>query len=181
MLKNKIRQKIIVIRKKKFNKSLNIKINKILEIIKKSNKYKPLIGGYYPINYEIDCLKILKSLEINNFKISLPIISKYNSMEFYKYSFNQPLKLNKYGIPEPNKLNKILPDILLVPLVAFDKNLFRIGYGAGYYDRYITKLEKKKSFITIGLAFSFQLVKKVPVNKFDKKLDFIITENKVYK
>ena len=153
MLKNKIRRKIIVIRKKKFNKSLNIKINKILEIIKKSNKYKPLIGGYYPINYEIDCLKILKSLEINNFKISLPIISKYKSMEFYKYSFNQPLKLNKYGIPEPNKLNKILPDILLVPLVAFDKNLYRIGYGGGYYDRYITKLEKKKNYYYNWLSF----------------------------
>ena len=98
-----------------------------------------------------------------------------------QYSFKQPLHLNKYGIPEPNKKVKVYPDILIVPLVAFDKDLYRIGYGGGYYDRYIAKLKKKKYFITIGFAYSFQIINKVPINKFDKNLDFIITENKVYK
>ena len=102
-------------------------------------------------------------------------------MNFYRYSFKQPLQLNKYGIPEPNKKIKVYPDILIVPLVAFDKDLYRIGYGGGYYDRYIAKLKKKKYFITIGFAYSFQIINKVPINKFDKNLDFIITENKVYK
>mgnify|MGYP001351085631 CR=1 FL=1 len=75
--------------------------------------------------------------------------------------------------------NKIsYPDILLVPLVAFDSELNRIGYGGGFYDRYIKKIKKIKKIITIGLAFSFQRVNKIQTNKFDIKLDFIITEKK---
>ena len=71
---------------------------------------------------------------------------------------------------------KIYPDVLLVPLVAFDANLNRLGYGGGYYDRIIQKLENKKKILKIGLAFSFQRVKKVPIFKYDKKLDYILTE-----
>ena len=64
-----------------------------------------------------------------------------------------------------------------MPLVAFDKNFNRIGYGGGFYDRYIKKIKKrKKIIITIGLAYSFQKVKKLPINKYDIKLDFIVTE-----
>ena len=71
---------------------------------------------------------------------------------------------------------KIYPDVILVPLVAFDANLNRLGYGGGYYDRIIQKLENKKKILKIGLAFSFQRVKKVPIFKYDKKLDYILTE-----
>ncbi len=99
-------------------------------------------------------------------------------MDFYEWSFKNPLIINEYGIPEPVS-NKIrYPDILLVPLVAFDNELNRIGYGGGFYDRYIKKIKKKKKIITIGLAFSFQKVKKIQTNKFDIKLDFIVTEKK---
>ena len=66
-------------------------------------------------------------------------------------------------------------------MVAFNNDLFRIGYGGGYYDRYIEKLTKKKTFISIGFAYSFQKVSKFTVNKFDKSLDFIITERDIYK
>ena len=67
------------------------------------------------------------------------------------------------------------PNILLIPLVAFDKNLNRVGYGGGFYDRYIPKLKKKK-IITIGIAYSFQKVVKIPINNYDIKLDFVVTE-----
>tara|TARA_Y100000591_G_scaffold242874_1_gene213645 strand:- start:136 stop:438 length:303 start_codon:yes stop_codon:yes gene_type:complete len=98
-------------------------------------------------------------------------------MNFYKYSFQNPLKINKLGIPEPfNSLNKIVPDLILVPLVGYDKNNNRLGYGGGFYDRYFEKNSKNKRMIKIGLAFSFQKIKKLPINKFDKKLDRIITE-----
>ena len=99
-------------------------------------------------------------------------------MHFYQWSIKDPLSINKYGIPEPIS-NKIkFPDILLVPLVAYDKNLNRVGYGGGFYDRYIKIIKKYKKVITIGLAYSFQKVSKIPVNKNDIKLDFIITEKK---
>ena len=84
--------------------------------------------------------------------------------------------VNKYGIPEPFSKKLIYPDILLVPLVAFDKNLNRLGYGGGYYDRVIDKLSKKKNILKIGLAFSVQKINNVPVTKYDKKLDYIVTD-----
>ncbi len=97
-------------------------------------------------------------------------------MDFFSWSIKEPLIVNKFGIPEPSSKEIKYPNILLVPLVAFDKDLNRIGYGGGYYDRYIKKIKKKKKLILIGLAYSFQKVKKIPIDKFDMKLDFIITE-----
>ena len=99
-------------------------------------------------------------------------------MDFFYWSTKDPLVINKYGIPEPISNKVKYPDILLVPLVAYDKNLNRIGYGGGFYDRYIKKIKKNKKIITIGLAYSFQKVKKMPINEYDIKLDFIVTEKK---
>ena len=95
----------------------------------------------------------------------------------YKYvaGTKDPLEINEYGIPEPISDVIKLPNILLVPLVAFDKNHNRIGYGGGFYDRYIKKVKKKKKILTIGLAYSFQKVEKIPVTKNDIQLDFIVT------
>ena len=70
----------------------------------------------------------------------------------------------------------MFPDIILVPLVAFDKNLNRIGYGGGYYDRALAKIISKKNIITIGLAYSFQYLKKISTGKYDIKLNYILTE-----
>ena len=64
----------------------------------------------------------------------------------------------------------------MVPVVSFDNNKYRLGYGGGYYDRYIQKVQNYKKILTIGLAFSFQKIKKIPLNKYDKKLDYIFTE-----
>jgi 5-formyltetrahydrofolate cyclo-ligase len=102
-------------------------------------------------------------------------------MDFFEWSKNDPLKINKYGIPEPNSSKMVYPDIMLVPLVAYDKNLNRLGYGGGFYDRYISKIEKFKKIIKIGLAFTYQKIKSVPVSKYDKRLDFIVTEKEILK
>ena len=96
-------------------------------------------------------------------------------MTFFRWSTKEPLLVNKYGIPEPTSNIVTRPNILLVPLVAFDNHFNRIGYGGGFYDRYIKKIKKEKKIITIGLAYSFQKVKKIPVNKYDIKLDFVVT------
>ena len=82
------------------------------------------------------------------------------------------------GIPEPDLFKKkLVPDLILVPLVAFDKNCNRLGYGAGFYDRYLKKaLRIKKNFSCIGIAYNFQKPNKIPINKFDYKLDNIFTE-----
>ena len=138
-----------------------------------------IIGGYYPSNYEINDLEILKYFFKRGSIISLPKIKKKSQMEFYKWHKNDPLLINKYGIPEPKSINKVYPDILFVPLVAFDRELNRLGYGGGFYDRYIQKISKIKKVIKVGLAFSFQKLKTIPINKYDKKLDIIITEKDI--
>ena len=177
MIKSKIRKKILYIRKKKNNKNIRLSFSKInKEIKKKLSKDKKIVGGYYPVNFEIDILEFLNTLETKGFKLSLPVIKKKKEMDFYRWSIKRMLKLNKYGIPEPEQIKKVIPDIIFVPLVAFDKNLYRVGYGGGYYDRYIDKISNKKKIFKIGIALSCQKINKVPINKYDKKLDVIITE-----
>lgn len=181
MLKKKIRNQIINLRKKKFSNVLKINSKKLIKIIKQAKISNPIIGGYYPIRCEIDCIEILKELEKQKLKISLPKIKKNNQMEFFRWSTGDPMTLNKLGIPEPQNLNIIYPDVLIVPIVAFDSLKFRIGYGGGYYDRYLEKIRKKKKILVIGFAFSFQQIKQVPINKFDKRLDLIMTEKTIIK
>ncbi len=175
MNKSQIRKKILRIRKQKKIKKFIFNFELILNILKRKKVSGKIIGGYYPYNYEVDILQILEKFEKEKFIITLPKIKKNSQMNFYQWSINDPLAINKFGIPEP--ISKIVkhPDVLLVPLVAFDKNFNRIGYGGGFYDRYIKKIKKKKQVLTIGFAYSFQKVKKIPTNKYDIKLDFIIT------
>jgi len=174
--KSEIRKKILKTRKQYYSSNLKINFKDLLDILKKSKISKKIVGGYYPYNYEIDTLEILKKLEKLKFEISLPKIKKNSQMNFFLWSTKDPLTINEYGIPEPISNKIIQPCILLVPMVAFDKNLNRIGYGGGFYDRYIKKIKKNKKIITIGLAYSFQKVEKVKINKHDIKLDFIITD-----
>ena len=181
MNKPQIRNKIIKIRKKKFDKDFKIDLVKFISFLKINKLNFKSIGGYYPSNYEIDDLDILDLLHKKNFKVSLPIIKKDNQMNFYSWSRNDPLKINKFGIPEPVSSKIFYPDILLVPLVAYDSSLNRLGYGGGYYDRYIEKIEKIKKVTKIGLAFSFQKISSIPINQYDKKLDFIVTEKEILK
>ena len=175
MLKSKLRKKILKIREKNNQKNIQINFKQIIKILKKEKITKKIVGGYYPVNFEVDDLELLKKLENKNFDISLPVIKKNFQMDFYKWSFSDPLKINKYGIPEPESRNIVYPDVILVPLVAFDKNMNRLGYGGGYYDRLISKLSKKIKIMKIGLALSVQRVDKVPINIYDKKLDYIVT------
>ena len=181
MLKSKLRKKILKAREEFNTKNIQIDFNQIIKILKKEKMSKKIIGGYYPVNFEIDDLTLLRKFKKNMFNISLPVIKKNFQMDFYVWSFSEPLKINKYGIPEPETKNIVYPDILLIPLVAFDKNLNRLGYGGGYYDRLIEKLSKKKNIIKIGLAFSIQEIDKVPINIYDQKLDYIVTNKNIIK
>ena len=173
--KSGIRKKILKIRKRNVFGDIKVNWNHIYRILEKKKVLGKVVGGYYPYNYEFDAIKILKQFEKKKYQISLPKIKNEYDMNFFQWSTSDPLTINKFGIPEPTS-NKILyPNILLVPLVAFDKYLNRVGYGGGFYDRYIKKIKKNKEIVTIGLAYSFQEVKKIPTNKYDKKLDYILT------
>ena len=178
MSKSEIRKKILGIRKNYQIKNQKINFQEILNILKERNIKKKIVGGYYPYNYEIDSIHILDKFEKRKYRISLPKIRKNSQMDFFQWSLNDPLIINKYGIPEPISKKTQYPDILLVPLVAYDKDLNRLGYGGGFYDRYIKKIKKKKDVITIGLSYSFQKIKQIKINKHDIKLDFVLTNKK---
>ena len=179
MNKSEIRKEILKIRKKNSSKNLKINFKSLLQVLKKFRNAGKIIGGYYPYNYEVDAIPILKRLEKHNYQLSLPKIKKNSQMDFFRWSLKDPLDINRYGIPEPVSGVIKYPDILLLPLVAYDKDLNRIGYGGGFYDRYIERLKKKKKILLIGLAYSFQKVKKIPIKKYDIKLDFIITNKEI--
>ena len=179
MNKSLIRKKLINLRKKNYSKKFSISSIKLLKLLEKKKLQSKIIGGYYPFNYELEILNILEELEKKNYIFSLPKVSKNNEMNFFKWSKSEPLKVNKYGIPEPISNEKIYPNILLIPLVGFDYHLNRLGYGGGYYDRYLSKRKIKNELLKIGVGFSFQKVKNIPVDKYDQKLDCIITEKTV--
>lgn len=176
--KSLIRKKYFLKRKKKFFEISDKFFLPLINLIKKRGiSKKAFISLYYPSSFEVDVLKILKVEYFKKFNFLLPIIQKNKSMEFYKWKHNEILYVNKYGIPEPTKTIKIIPSIMLVPLLAFDKDKNRLGYGKGYYDKYLFKyIKTHKHILTVGIAFSFQKYNKLPVNKKDFKLNFIITE-----
>tara|TARA_B100000029_G_C17221874_1_gene832034 strand:- start:80 stop:622 length:543 start_codon:yes stop_codon:yes gene_type:complete len=180
VLKNQIRKRILKIRKIRNLKNVKIKFNKIFNIINKLKPKGKIVGSYYPVNFEVDTKDLMIKLQQKGFKISLPVIKNNFNMDFYKWNLSDPLYLNKYGIPEPKKEKKVKPNILLIPLVAFDKKLNRLGYGGGYYDRLLKKTENI-NLIKIGLALTCQKVNEIPTGKFDKKLDYIVTERNLYK
>ena len=178
--KKKLRKKYFKIRKNNYfeinNNFFKPLITKLKKIFKKDTIYLSL---YYPSNYEVNTIKLFNLIKLNrNFKILLPSILKKNNMNFYEWNNLDPLKVNKYGMLEPITVNKpIVPNVILVPLLAFDEFNHRLGYGKGYYDKFLNKYIKlNKNILTIGVAFSFQKYNKLPATKFDVKLNYILTE-----
>ena len=177
--KHSLRKKFIIERKKKFLKVKNLDFKIIFKLIKKNfiNK-KIIIAGYYPSNHEVNIIQFFKTTCEKNFKLALPVISSSSKMSFKSWAYQEPLYVSKFGTLEPERKQKdILPDLIIVPLVAFDKQLNRIGYGKGYYDRCLKEIKRtKKNSISLGVAHSFQKCKNIPINKYDFKLDYIFTE-----
>ena len=177
--KTYLRNKSLLQRKKKYIKAEKFNFNLIFKLIKKHfYKKKIIIAGYYPSNYEADILNFLKEASKKKFRIVLPVIRSSGKMSFKSWIFKEPLYVSTFGTLEPKNSNRvIIPDLIMVPLVAYDSQLNRIGYGKGYYDRILQKISKiKKKTISLGVAYSFQKCRKIPANKHDFRLDYIFTE-----
>ena len=176
--KIKLRKKYLNLRKKNYfeiNKNFFLPLLKLIRFRLKKKVVK--VALYYPSNFELNVLKFLEFNYILRQDILLPIIDKKNHMSFFFLEKNDVLFVNEFGMLEPAKTKIKIPDIMLVPILAYDKNKYRLGYGKGFYDRYINKyLKQFKNIITVGVAFSFQKHHKLPINQNDMKLDFIITE-----
>ena len=181
--KDRLRKKYFKIRKKRYFTIKPSFFNPLISVIKKRYKKKNIfLSSYYPALFETDTLQIFQTQMIKRLKILLPVLTKNNDMHFYRWKKNSILKINKFGMLEPALLsNSIIPNIMLVPLLAFDKNNNRLGYGGGFYDRFLNKyLKMYNNILTVGIAFSFQKYHKLPVSNNDVKLNYILTEKGIF-
>ena len=177
--KDRLRKKYSLLRKKNYFNINSIYFKPLLKLIKNIYKKKSInLSLYYPASYEVDVIKLLDIIDVKKIKTILPVIKNRKSMYFYRWNNRDVLHINRYGMLEPNSFTrKITPDVMLVPLLAFDKEKNRLGYGGGYYDRFLNKyLKSNKKLLTIGVAFSFQKYNKLPLSNNDVKLDYILTE-----
>ena len=177
--KDNLRKKYFLIRKKKY---YNIKpsfFDPLIKLVKKEFKKNLIsISSYYPASYEVNTIKLFETSIISKLKISLPVIKDNNNMYFYEWKKNDVLKINRFGMLEPVlSIKRIVPDVMLVPLLAYDSQNNRLGYGGGFYDRYLNKyLKRHNNILTVGIAFSFQKHHKIPTLNNDVKLNYILTE-----
>lgn len=142
-------------------------------------KTDDIIGAYYPIKGELNTIPLLHKLSDSGFKIALPVVTDKNGILVFREwkIFEQLNEDGMFKIPEPPESSAILkPDILIVPLLAFDNDGYRLGYGGGFYDRTISSLEH---LTTVGYAYSCQYIAKLPNEAHDVRLDYVVTEEGV--
>jgi 5-formyltetrahydrofolate cyclo-ligase len=133
------------------------------------------VSGYWPVRGEFDCLPLLERLERDGCRLALPVIVKGQPLEFHAWSRQAPLVPGPFTIPVPASQIKVEPDILLVPLLAFDTAFHRLGYGAGDYDRTLHALRQRRPITAIGLGFDMQCLPHVPAGAHDVRLDWLLT------
>jgi 5-formyltetrahydrofolate cyclo-ligase len=140
-----------------------------------------IISGFMPLKSEINPLPLLQKLAEAGARLALPAIAgRGKPLIMRAWEFGAPLDRGQWGIrePKPDAL-EVEPDILLVPLLAFDRAGHRIGYGAGYYDVTIHRLRALKPVTAVGIAFAAQEVPKIPTTPRDERLDLVLTEREV--
>jgi 5-formyltetrahydrofolate cyclo-ligase len=136
------------------------------------------VSGFMPLKSEINPLPLLQKLAAAGVRLALPAIDgRGKPLIMRAWDFGAPLDRGQWGIREPKpEAPEVEPDILLVPLLAFDRAGFRIGYGAGYYDMTIHRLRGRKAVTAVGIAFAAQEVPKIPTTPRDERLDLVLTE-----
>ena len=176
MNKQDIRNKIKVLRNNYSNDELKDKSLKITNAFYKKYYFLNIFLFYYPIENEVNTLPLIERLCAEGKKIFLPVV-RGKDMLFKQFEGFDKLHAGKFGIYEPaGKELDILPDVMCIPGVAFDKSCNRIGYGGGYYDRY---LAVANTTIKSAFAYEFQVIDKIETENFDKAVDEIFTENRI--
>jgi 5-formyltetrahydrofolate cyclo-ligase len=141
-----------------------------------------VVSGYSPIKNELDPFPLLRKLAAKGARLALPaVMARGKSLVFRAWSVDDRLLLGPLGILEPSPAAaELVPDIMLVPLAAFDRLGHRIGYGAGHYDHTLAHLRKVKAITAIGLGFAAQEIEMVPALPHDVALDYVLTETRVF-
>jgi 5-formyltetrahydrofolate cyclo-ligase len=179
MDKQSLRKKYLEIRNNISNKDAksNIIFNQIINL--KEYQNAQIIAIYKNLKSEVNTNKLIDySLSIGK-TIALPKVTN-DDMKFYKIENNSELLKSNFGVLEPianndNYISKDNIDVIIVPGICFDKNKNRLGFGKGYYDRYLLNTKIKK----IGICFNEQIIDIVPTSKYDIKMDLIITDREI--
>lgn len=171
-MKKELRKEILYLRdnlEDRYNKSVIIK-NKILDldIYKKSN----VIAMYSSMKSEVDTKELIKESLLLGKKVLLPRIINKNKMIFIEINDNTEYERNSFGVMEPIGIEYKDIDLIIVPGIAFDKYNNRLGYGRGYYDKYLSN----KDIYKIGICYYEQLIDKIEVEDHDIKMDLVITD-----
>ena len=140
-----------------------------------------VVSGYSPMRSEINPVPLMRRFLAAGAQLALPVVAgRGQPLIMRAWTFGAPLGAGVWGIREPDAAApEVFPDILIVPLLAFDRAGGRIGYGAGYYDMTITKLRAMKPVVALGLALAAQQIAEVPTTPRDARLDLVLTEREV--
>jgi 5-formyltetrahydrofolate cyclo-ligase len=140
-----------------------------------------IVSGYMPLKSEINPLPLLRKLAGAGARLALPVVAgRGKPLIMRAYAFGEPLESGVWGIREPKAdAPEVVPDVLIVPLAAFDRTGHRIGYGAGYYDMTINALRRQKTVVAVGIAYAAQEVPAAPATARDARLDLVLTERGV--
>jgi 5-formyltetrahydrofolate cyclo-ligase len=140
-----------------------------------------IVSGFSSLKSEINPVPLMRKLADRGAQLALPVVAgKGKPLVMRAWSFGEPLDSGVWGIREPKAdAPELAPDILIVPLLAFDRTGNRIGYGAGYYDMTIAKLRAMKPVVAIGVAYAAQEIAEVPVTPRDARLDLVLTEREI--
>ena len=180
-LRNKLTQRRNLIKK---NATIEFNIDAFFKLTEKI-KFNAIdcVGSFMPIRSEISTNKLNKAILDMDKKLAFPTIEKNSETLIFKTTNTlKGFKLGKFNIPEPKDNNKeIIPQLFFVPCLGFDLKGYRIGYGGGFYDKTFEKLKKLNLlFNTVGFAYDDQKQNELPIEKFDYKLDFVLTEKQLY-
>ena len=140
-----------------------------------------IVSGFFPIRSEISPLPLMRRLADAGAQLALPVVvERGHPLIMRAWSFGAPLVAGVWGIREPcADAPEVAPDIVIVPLAAFDRTGQRIGYGAGFYDMTLARLRRQKPVTAIGIAFAVQEIAAVPATPRDVRLDLVLTEREV--
>lgn len=141
------------------------------------------LAGFMPIRDEIDPGQLIGRYHERGHPIGLPVvIAPKNPLVFKRWQPGDPLEEGAFGVPVPTgQAGRVIPRVLLVPLAAFDREGYRLGYGAGFYDRTLTELRARDEVIAIGVAFDEQEVDAVPHDEYDQQLDWMLTPSGAFR
>jgi 5-formyltetrahydrofolate cyclo-ligase len=140
-----------------------------------------IVSGFSPLGSEINPVPLMRKFADAGARLALPVVAgRGRPLIMRAWNFGEPLVAGVWGIREPHTdAPQVDPDVLIVPLLAFDRHGHRVGYGAGYYDMTLAALRAKKTVVAVGIALAAQEVEDIPITPRDARLDLVLTEEEV--